>query len=326
MKSRLWSAALSLLIFSLGFHAASAEDASYPEAPVKVIVGFPPGSGPDLVARMLSAKLGEALGQPFVVENRTGATGGVALEAVARSEPNGYTLLLATSAQMTINPALFADIRVDPRKELMPITLATSNALLLLAAPNFPANSVQDLIKLAQASPGKYSYASAGIGTEHHLAGEMFCRRAGINILHIPYKGFPPTVTDLMGGNVDVAFGGIPSAIAFVKSGQLKALAVTGAKRYADLPNVPTFIESGIPDYEAYAWYGLLAPLNTPQTIIDKLNTAAVKALHAADSMEHFKALGMDVIAQGPEEFASRIQTDAQKWTQIIKVAGIKVQ
>jgi tripartite-type tricarboxylate transporter receptor subunit TctC len=326
MKSRLWSGLLALLISSLCVLGSKADNVNYPDSPVKVLVGFPPGSGPDLVARILAAKLSDSLGQPFVVENRVGATGGLALEAVARSEPNGGTLLLATSAQITINPALYGSGGVDPGKELLPITLATSNALVLLAAPSFPANSVADFIKLAKASPGKYSYASAGVGTEHHLAGEMFSRQAGIQLLHVPYKGFPPTVTDLMGGRVDVAFGGIPSAISFIKSGQLKAIAVTGASRYADLPDVPTFIESGIPGYEAYAWYGLLAPKGTPAAIIEKLSTTAINDLHSPDAVQKFKAIGMDIIAQGPADFASRIASDARKWTEIIKVAGIKSQ
>jgi tripartite-type tricarboxylate transporter receptor subunit TctC len=326
MTSHLWSGLFAFFIFSLGIHASKADNNNYPDGPVKVLVGFPPGSGPDLVARILAAKLSESLGKPFVVENRVGATGGLVLESVARSQPNGNTLLLATSAQMTINPALFGNGNVDPDKELLPITLATSNALLLLAAPNFPASSVQDFIKLAKAEPGKYSYASAGVGTEHHLAGEMFCRLAGINLLHVPYKGFPPTVTDLMGGRVDVAFGGIPSALSFVRSGQLKALAVTSAGRYADLPNVPTFIESGIPGYEAYAWYGLLAPQNTPHAIIEKLSATVVKGLHSPESMERFNAIGMEVIARGPQDFASRITSDVRKWTEIIRVADIKPQ
>jgi tripartite-type tricarboxylate transporter receptor subunit TctC len=278
------------------------------------------------VARTLAAKLSASLGKPFVVENRTSARGNLALEAVARSEPNGYTLLLATSAQMTINPALSPESSVDPLRELMPVTLATSNALLLLGAPKFAPNSVRELIDLAKANPGKYSYASAGVGSEHHLAAELFGRRAGIKLVHIPYRGFPPAAADVISGNVEIAFGGVPPATALVKAGKLKALAVTGARRYAGLPNVPTLIESGMAGYEVYAWYGLLAPLKTPQPIIDKLNQAAVTALHTPDAAKVYTGMGMDVIAEGPQGFAARINSDTRMWTQIIQAAGVKIQ
>ena len=316
-------AILALSIYGLGLQSGAAQPNSYPESPVRILLGFPPGSGPDLVARTLAAKLSDSLGKPFVVENRTSARGNLALEAVARAEPNGYTLLLATSAQLTINPAL--ELSVDPLKELVPVTLATSNALLLLAAPKFAPNSVRELIDLAKANPGKYSYASAGVGSEHHLAAELFGRRAGVSLVHIPYRGFPPAAADVMAGNVEVAFGGVPPATALVQAGKMKALAVTGARRYAGLPDVPTFIESGLAGYEVYAWYGLLAPLKTPQPIIDKLNQAAVAALHSPDATQLYAGMGMDVIAQGPQAFAARIGSDTRMWTQIIEAAGVKI-
>jgi tripartite-type tricarboxylate transporter receptor subunit TctC len=318
------AAVLALSIYGLGLQGTAAQSNSYPEGPVRILVGFPPGSGPDLVARTLAAKLSSSLGKPFVVENRTSARGNLALEAVARSEPNGHTILLATSAQMTINPAL--ESSPDPLRELMPVTLATSNALLLLGTSKFAANSVQELIDLAKANPGKYSYASAGVGSEHHLAAELFGRRAGIKLVHIPYRGFPPAAADVISGNVEIAFGGVPPATALVKAGKLKALAVTSARRYPGLPNVPTFIESGMAGYEVYAWYGLLAPLKTPQPIIDKLNQAAVTALHTPDATKIYTGMGMDVIAAGPQGFAARINSDTRMWTQIIQAAGVKIQ
>lgn len=318
------AAVLALSICGLGLQDGAAQQINYPDGPVRVLVGFPPGSGPDLVARTLAAKLSDSLGKPFVVENRTSARGSLALEAVARAEPNGHTLLLATSAQLTINPAL--ESSVDPLKELAPVTLATSNALLLLAAPRFAPKSVPELIALAKANPGKYSYASAGVGSEHHLAAELFGRRAGINLVHIPYRGFPPAAADVMSGNVEVAFGGVPPATALVQAGKMKALAVTSAKRYAGLPDVPTFIEAGLAGYEVYAWYGLLAPIKTPQPIVDKLNQAAVAALHSPDSKERYAGMGMDVIAEGPKAFAARIGSDTRMWTQIIEAAGVKIQ
>jgi len=327
MKPRVWTAVIAALaIYGISLQQGAAQQSDYPKSPVRILVGFPPSSGPDLVARTLAVSLSESLGQPFFVENRVGARGNLALEGVGIAEPNGYTLLLATSAQMAINPTLYTESRVDPAKAPIPVTLATSNALLLLAAPNFPPTTVRELIDLAKAHPGKYSYASAGLGSEHHLAAELFARLAGINLVHVPYRGFPSAVTDVIAGNVELAFGGVPPATSLVKAGKLKALAVTSAKRYPGLPDVPTFIESGIAGYEAYAWYGLMASPNTPRPIIDKLNEATVKALHSPDVAKRFAAMGMDVIAQGPQDFAARIGADTRMWAQIIQTSGIKTQ
>ena len=306
-------------------HAPAANAADYPTAPTRVIVGFSPGSGPDIVARVLANKLAESLGQAFVVENRVGGSGTISMGAVATAPPDGYTLLFATSAQIAINPSLFPDLKVDPVKDLAPITLAASNPLLLLARPDFPATSARDFIAAAKRTPGKFTYGSAGIGSEHHLGGELLSMRAGIQLLHVPYKSFVLSVTDVINGGVDVSFGGVPPALAFLTSGKLKALAIASNKRYKGLPDVPTFAEQGLPGVEMYAWYGLFAPAGTPKAIIDKLNVEMAKALRQEDVVERFNKLALDIIAAGPEEFAARINSDSRMFAQIIKQAGVKV-
>ncbi|MBI5910244.1 MAG: tripartite tricarboxylate transporter substrate binding protein [Betaproteobacteria bacterium] len=322
MKFGAWIVAAALLGICLQGLAAEG-DQDYPAKPVKIVVNVPPGGVADLVARLLAAKLSESLGQPFIVENRPGASGNIASELVARAEPNGHTLLFTSDGPIVINPSFFTKLPLDPVKDLAPVTLATSIALFLLAAPSFPPNSVQELIALAKANPGKFNFASIGPGSQHHLAGELLNKLAGIRLVHVPYKGFGPTAIEVMAGRVETMFGGVPAAEALVKGGKLKALAVTSSKRYAGLPQVPTLIESGLPGFEIYAWFGLMAPARTPRSIIDKLHAEAAKALRSKEATERFTQ-GMDVIAAGPQEFAERIVSDTRMWALIIKESGAK--
>ena len=304
---------------------AADADKDYPSKLTRIVVQYSPGGAPDFVARTLAAKLSESLGQQFIVENRAGASGNLATDFVAKSEPDGYTLLLASDGPIVINPSLFATLPFDPVRDLSPVTLASSTAFFLLVAPGVPANSVQELIAIAKANPGKLNFASSGNGSQHHLAGELFNKLAGIRLIHVPYKGFGAAVPDLISGKVEVMFGGVPPAIGFIKSGKLKALVVTSAKRYAGLPQVPTVMESGLPALEIYAWHGLMAPARTPRAVIDKLHSEVTKVLRSKDVTERFAAQGLDIIAAGPQEFAARIGTDARMWAQIIKDSGAKV-
>ena len=322
MKFRVWIAAAALLGLCLQGLAAEG-DKDYPAKPVKIVVNVTAGGAADLVARLLAAKLSESLGQAFIVENRPGATGNIGTELVARAEPDGYTLLFTWDGPIVINPSFFAKLPLDPVKDLAPVTLATSIALFLLAAPSFPPNSVQELIALAKANPGKFNFASIGPGSQHHLAGELLNKLAGIKLVHIPYKGFGPTALEVAAGRVEIMFGGVPPSVALVKSGKLKALAVTSSKRYAGLPQVPTMIESGLPGFEVYAWFGLMAPARTPRSIIDKLHAEAAKALRSKEAAERLTQ-SMDVIAAGPQEFAERIASDTRMWARVIKESGAK--
>ena len=324
MKFRVWIAAVALLGICLQGLAAEG-DKDYPAKPVKIVVNVTAGGVADLVARVLAAKLSESLGQAFIVENRPGATGNIGTELVARAEPDGYTLLFTWDGPIVINPSFFAKLPLDPVKDLAPVTLATSIALFLLAAPSFQPNSVQELIALAKANPGKFNFASIGPGSQHHLAGELLNKLAGIKLVHIPYKGFGPTALEVAAGRVEIMFGGVPPSVALVKSGKLKALAVTSSRRYAGLPQVPTMIESGLPGFEVYAWFGLMAPARTPRSIIDKRHAEAAKALRSKEATERFTQ-GMDVIAAGPQEFAERIASDTRMWALIIKESGAKAE
>ncbi len=230
MKFRVWIAAVALLGICLQGLAAEG-DKDYPAKPVKIVAIVPPGGAVDLVARVLAAKLSESFGQPFIVENRPGAGGNIATDLVAKAEPDGYTLLLASDGPIVISPSLFAKLPFNPVKDLAPITLTSSLAFVLLAAPGFPPNSVQELIALAKANPGKFNFASSGAGSQHHLAGELLNKLAGIRLVHVPFKGFGPTAIEVMAGRVEIMFGGVPPSVAFVKSGKLKALALTSSKR-----------------------------------------------------------------------------------------------
>ena len=324
MKSKAWITAVAILGICLQGLAAEG-DKYYPAKAVKILVPYTPGGAPDILARTLGAKLAESLGQQFIVENRPGASGNIATEMVTKAEPDGHTLLLASDGQIAINPSLFAKLPFDPVKDLAPVTLASSVAMFLLATPGFPPNSVQELIALARANPGKFNFASSGNGSQHHLAGELLNTLAGIRLVHVPYKGFGPTVPDVMSGKVEIAFGGVPAAVGLVKGGKLKALAVTGSKRYAGLPQVPTVMESGLPGFEINAWLGLMAPARTPRPVIDKLHFEVVKVLRSKEVTERFTVQGMDIVAAGPQEFAARIASDTRMWARIIKESGAKV-
>jgi tripartite-type tricarboxylate transporter receptor subunit TctC len=298
--------------------------AAYPAKPIRFIVGFTPGGTSDVVARLLAQKLAETWTQPLVVDNRPGAGGNLAVEIVARSAPDGYTLLCASSS-FSIIPSLIRNLSYSPTRDFAPVTLMSSAPYLLVLHPAVPAQSVKELIALAKAQPGKLNYASAGAGSTLHLAGELFKSLAGVDIVHVPYKG-ATGVTDLIAGAVQLSFAGLPQTLPHVKAGRLKALAVTTARRAAALPDLPTIAEAGVPGYEVDPWYGVIAPAGTPRAIIEQLNTAFARALAAPDVKEKFMLQGLEPRATTPAEFAALIEKEIAKWAKVVRDAGIKAE
>ena len=313
---------LAAAIVCVALPALAALD--YPTGSVKILVQFPPGGAPDTVARVLAEGLSEALGKPFVVDNRPGVNGNIATDLVAKANPDGHTLLIASSASMAITPNIYKKLPFDLAKDLAPITLAASFDFVMLAAPDFPADTVQELIKLAIANPGKLNFASSGFGSEHHLSGELFNLLTGARLTHVPYKGFGPATVDVIGKQVEIMFGSVPAALPFIKGGKLKALAVTGPTRAPELPNVPTFMEAGVPGLEVRSWVGLMAPARTPEPVIDRLNLEVAKILRLPRVVDRFGTMGLGVMAQGPKEFAARMAADTRMWARVVKDAGIK--
>jgi len=301
--------------------ATSALAQGYPAKPAKVVVPYPPGGPTDIVARVVSQKLSEQMGQQFVVENRPGAGGNIGAEAVAKSPADGYTLLVATTAH-AINPSLFKSLGYNLTKDFAPVSQLTSGPLVIVANPSLPAKSVQELIALAKAKPGTLNYASSGNGQSTHLSAELFATMAGIKMNHIPYKGSAPALTDVMGGQASLMFDTMLSAMPQVKNGKLKAIAVTSASRSPAAPDVPTVAESGLPGYEAIAWNGLLVPAATPADVVAKLNAELKKALDAPDVKDRFSAQGFGAAWNTREAFAKFIQSELDKWAKVVKVSG----
>jgi len=303
--------------------AAMAQPAtSYPERPVRMIVPWPAGGGTDIFARAISEKLQQSLGQPFVVENRPGVAGNLGAASVAHATPDGYTIILATITLAT-SPALYKTLDYNAIKDLSPVTLIAGVPQVLAVNPAVPAKSVKELIALAKQSPGKLSYSSAGVGSPFHIAGELFKQSAGVDILHVPYKGGAPAVTDAIGGQVQMTFANLVAVLPQVKSGQLRALAVTSAKRSQAAPDVPTMAEAGLPGYEFTSWFGVLAPAGTPPAIVKKLNVEIVKVLKSPEISARLSKEGADLIASSPEEFAAYLKSETAKWSKLIKAAGI---
>ena len=297
----------------------------FPARPVRVIIGLAPGGGTDIQARLLAQKLSESLGRPFVVENRTGAGGTIAYAQAAKSPPDGYTLLGATSGY-TITPAVYSALPYDPVKDFAPISLAAQAPFLLLTHPSMPVRSVKDLLALARAKPGVLDCGSAGHGSSTHMAFELFRSLSGVNITHIPYKGTGPALIDAMAGQVHMLFGNVLSSLTHVKSGRLRALAVTTSKRSQVLPDLPTVSESGVAEYEDSTWFGMLAPAGTPAAIVAKLNAEIVKAVRSPEIVERLTPDGGEPVGSSPERFASHIASEIARWRKVVKAAGIRVQ
>ncbi|MGZ5138177.1 MAG: tripartite tricarboxylate transporter substrate binding protein [Burkholderiales bacterium] len=314
---------LTLLIVIAAGMAAPEHAYAFPERPVRVVVPFPPGGGADVTIRIMSDALRAQLGQPIVVENRAGASTIIGTDLVAKARPDGYTLLMVTST-FAINPSLHATLPYDPLKDLAPITLVALTPYIVVVHPSLPVRSIKDLIALAKSKPGELNYASVGNGSSTHLATEMFASRAGVKMVHVPYKGSAPAVTDLIGGHVTTYFGSMPGSLPQARAGKLRALAVTGPSRAPAAPEVPTVAESGLPGYEFTAWYGLFAPSGTPPGIIGQLHNAITKVLDRGDVRERFAAEGNQPSGETPQQFAATVKADIVKYARIVKDAQIK--
>ena len=304
--------------------AATAGAQGYPDRPVRVLVGYPPGGGTDLVARLIAIPLSERWRQPVVVENRPGANAIIATEAVVKAKPDGYTLLMAYATELAVNPATFKKLPYDPVRDLAPIAQLASAPLVMAVHPSVPAQDVRELVALAKAKPGAMSYSSSGNGSVHHFAGELFKLRSGADIVHIPYKGSGPATADAVSGQVQVTFASVASVLRFVQSGRLRALAVTSPQRSAQLPGVPTAIESGLADVELTSWYGLLAPAGTPPEVIRKLAADVAAALGAPEVRKGFEAQGLDIAQSAPPAFADFIRGEAAKYARIARAGNIQ--
>ena len=314
--------ALTVLLLLAGtatFQSAHA----FPERPIRVIVPFAPGGGADVTLRIMSDALRTQLGQPIVIDNRPGASTIIGTELVAKARPDGYTLLIVTST-FAINPSLHAKLPYNPLKDLAPVTRVAVTPYLLVVHPSLPVRTVTDLIGLARKRPGELSYGSVGNGSSTHFATEMFVGRAGIKVLHVPYKGSGPALTALMGGQISFYFGSMPASIPQARAGKLRAVAVTGAKRAPAAPEIPTVAESGLPGYEFMAWYGLFAPAGTPPAIVGQIQGAVRSVLERPDIRERLLAEGNEAVGSTSDEFAAVIRADIARYAKIVKDANIK--
>ena len=298
----------------------------YPSRPVTLIVPYAAGGGNDVMARIVTEKMSRSLGQQIVIENKGGAGGSIATRQVAKAAPDGYTLGLGGTGTHAINPTLYPNVGYDPRKDFAPVGLIATSALVVLVNTSVPAKTVPELIALARRDPGKLNYASAGVGSGIHLGAELFATMAGVKLTHIPYKGSAPALTDLVGGHVAIYFSSLPPAIALIKEGKVRALAVTGPQRSALLPNLPTVAEAALPGYESVLHYGIVAPAGTPRPIVEKLNAAMQAALAEADVRERILADGAEPLPGTPEDYAADIDREETKWSKVVKVSGAKVE
>jgi tripartite-type tricarboxylate transporter receptor subunit TctC len=324
MLRRLIGIALTGL-FALLLAPGSPRAADYPTRAVAIVVGFPPGGASDILARIIANKLSSVLGQPVVVDNRPGAGGNVAGDTVAHAAPDGYTLLLGNNAILATNETLYSKIGFDPEKDFEPISLIGTQTNVLVVNRDLPVHSLDELIALAKANPGKLNFASSGYGLAAHLAGELFKADAKVDIVHVPYKGSAPALEDVIAGQDQMMFATTSGAMGFIKSGQVRALAVTSLKRTAVLPDLPTIDELGIRGFDATTWHGLVAPAGTPKAVIDALYRGTNKVLNDPEVKQSLANLGVDVVGSTPDQFAAYIKAEIPKWAAIIKASGAKL-
>jgi tripartite-type tricarboxylate transporter receptor subunit TctC len=317
---------LHCLLAALAVAAAPSLAQPYPAKPIRIVVPFPAGGNADIFARAFAQKLGDAWKQTPIVDNRAGAAGIIGTQLVAKSPADGYTLLFGTTGTHTTNPAVYAKLPYDPVKDFAPVSNFADSPFLLVVHPSVPANTLQGLIALARARPGQLDYASFGAGSSAHLAGEMLRTMAGINIMHVAYKGGPPAVNDLVGGHVALMFNSMPAVLPLVKSAGLRALAVAAAKRAPTLPELPTFGEAGLAGFEAGSWYGVLAPAGTPREVVTRLHGETVRMLGLPDVRQKLASEGAEAIGNTPEEFAAQIQRDIARWAKVAREAKITPQ
>ena len=305
---------------------AAAHSQEYPNKPIRFMVGFPPGGSTDLAARLIAPRLAERLRQPVIIDNRSGAGGNLAVEAIAKSAPDGYTIGFGVSGSLTINVTLQPNLPYDSVRDLTPITMAVNNPLILVSSTSFPARDVRELAALARSKPDPIAFGSGGNGTAMHLAGELLKQTAGINIVHVPYKGTNPAVNDLVGGQIPLAIVDVASALKFIKAGRIHALGVTGAKRAEMAADIPTISESGAPGFYVQSWFGVIAPARLPEDIVRRLNADLRAVLEAHDLRERFLATGLEPAPTSPEEFGNIIKSEIARWAKVIKDAGIRME
>jgi tripartite-type tricarboxylate transporter receptor subunit TctC len=315
-----WALGALFAWFALG---ASAQ--SYPDRTIRLVVPFPAAGTTDILAREVAQRLTEVLGQTVVVDNRPGAAGNIGSDLVAKSAPDGYTLLMGTVGTHAINPSLYSKMPYDHVKDFVPVVLVAGVPNVLVVNPALPVNSVADLIKLAKDKPGRINFASSGSGTSIHLSGELFKTMAGVDMIHVPYKGSAAALTDLIGGQVQIMFDNLPSALPQIKAGRLRAIAVTSLKRASVLPDIPTINESGLPGFEASSWFGVLAPAGTPAPIVLRINAEVNQWLQSAAAREKLLSQGAEAAGGSPEQFANHIRAETEKWAKVVKASGAKV-
>lgn len=314
-----------LVLIGLGLVVGTASAQQFPAKPVRIINPFAPGGATDIIARQMAQKLTEMWGQAVVVENRTGASGAIGVEMVAKSPPDGYTLLMATQTTQAANPGLYPKLPYDPVKDLAPLTLAGSTPLALMVRPSLGVSSVRELLDYAKKNPGKLVYASGGNGTSQHLTTELMKSMSSTYMLHIPYRGAGPALADLLGGQVDVMFDNLPTALPHMKAGKLRGLAVSTAARSPLAPELPTMAESGLPGFDLSTWFAFFAPAGTPSAIVDKIAGDMRRVLAQPDMQQRLAAIGVDIKASTPDELAAFQRTELTKWAKIIKDSGAKV-
>jgi tripartite-type tricarboxylate transporter receptor subunit TctC len=311
-----------LAIMSFPAHAAGQ---AYPEKPIRVILSVPAGATPDVTARLVTPGVSRLLGQQLVVDNRPGAGGMIGAEIASKATPDGYTLFISSPGALTILPHLRKHVPYDTLRDFIPISLISIGPFVLITHPSVPARTVKELIALAKAQPGKLNYASAGNGTANHLAMELFKHMAGIDIVHVPYKGAPQAVTDVVAGHMNMMFNSIAPIVGHIKAGRLRVLGIASAQRSAQLPDVPTISEAGLPGFEAVNWFGMFAPAKTPKRIIARLNEAVVKVVHTPEIQAQFLTLGADPVGSSAEDFAAFVRKDMEKYATIVKISGARV-
>ncbi len=317
----------SALICAIGIAcAASALAQAWPEKPIRFVVGFTPGGPSDILARALGQKLADSWAQQVVIENRPGAGGNIAAELVAKSAGDGYTWLLGNNSILATNQSLYSKLGYDAAKDFAPVALVAIQPNILVVNPNVPVNSVKELIALAKAKPGELNYASSGSGAAAHLAGELFKAMAGVQMVHVPYKGAQPALTDVIAGQAQLMFATSASVIPYIKAGRLRALAVTTAQRSASVPELPTVSEAGVPGFEAITWHGVVVPAATPAALVERLNRDIVKVLRLPDLRERLESLGAEVIVGTPRDFADYIAREIPKWAKVVKDSGARAE
>lgn len=311
---------------ALLFLCAALARADYPERPIRMVVSSPPAGTSDVLGRPVTQKLAESLGRQVVIDNRAGASGNIGVEIVARAAPDGYTLLLGQTQTLAVNPTLYKNLAVDPLRDFTPVAMIGSVVFLLVATPSLGAATVPELVKLAKAKPGQITFGSASPGAVSHLTGEMFRLAAGIDIVHVPYKGAAPAMTDLIGGQIAIMFAGGPSAAGQIRAGRVRLIAVAGAERTPAFPNTPTMAEAGLAGFDARAWWCVVAPAKTPAPVVARLNREINRALVSPDVRERFAGQGADAIAMTPAQLGSFITAEVAKWARVVKESGARAE